>query len=178
MPFENYFHAADSISESDLSCEDIEMSNCINGEAHPADDMDFVFGKNECYTQGNNKSKNVAQSLSTQLIDWSLKHNIAHVAINDLLNVLKPFHPELPLDVRTLLQTPKKKDLININPGEYYHFGLESCVKKLLIRYPNTVGDLGIIQLLINIDGLPLSKSSGSQLYPILCSLYEYRKKC
>lgn len=30
------------------------------------------------------------------------------------------------------------------------------------------------IELLINIDGLPLSKSSSSQLYPILCSLFEY----
>lgn len=31
--------------------------------------------------------------------------------------------------------------------------------------------NLEIIEIIINIDGLPLSKSSESQVYPILCSL-------
>ncbi|KAL6445161.1 hypothetical protein ACFW04_002206 [Cataglyphis niger] len=46
----------------------------------------------------------------------------------------------------------------------YYHFGLSEAIKKL---YKDD--ESNTIEVLINIDGLPLSKSSSSQ---ILCSLY------
>jgi len=42
-------------------------------------------------------------------------------------------------------------------------------VEKLASQY--SFQNLQIIEIIINIDGLPLSKSSGSQVYPILCSL-------
>lgn len=55
-----------------------------------------------------------------------------------------------------------------VNPGSYFHLGimngLNSMFKDInLINIPN------IIEVSVNIDGLPLLKSSSSQLYPILC---------
>ncbi|XP_050518665.1 uncharacterized protein LOC126892889 [Diabrotica virgifera virgifera] len=111
------------------------------------------------------------KSLTSSLSEWCCKHNIIHVAINDLLNILKPYHPELPRDARTLLHTPRKTILQPINSGHYIHFGLRNCLQKLLSQYSGEEC-LDTVEILINIDGLPLSKSSSSQVYPILCSLY------
>lgn len=70
----------------------------------------------------------------------------------------------LPNDSRSLLITPKSTGLklLPVNPGKYFHFGLESG----LLRYATS--NLSEIKVAIGIDGLPLSKSSNSQFWPIL----------
>lgn len=73
----------------------------------------------------------------------------------------------MPTDARALLSIPRSLDIQNIESGTYYHFSLSAAIKKL---YKDD--GLNMIEVLINIDGLPLSKSSSSQIYPILCSLY------
>lgn len=47
-------------------------------------------------------------------------------------------------------------------PGIYHHFGLSSAILKYT---PNNVTEVNIA---IGIDGVPLSKSSGGQFWPIL----------
>jgi len=70
-----------------------------------------------------------------------------------------------------LIQIHERHYLIKvIEPGQYYHFGVENCIKNL-ICYSNDFPKSTEIELAINIDGLPLAKSSGSQVYPILCRL-------
>lgn len=44
----------------------------------------------------------VDTTISEVLSKWALKHNITHIALNDLLKNLNQFHPDLPLDARTL----------------------------------------------------------------------------
>lgn len=84
-----------------------------------------------CNTVSDNQQQKT--SLSLDLSGWALKHNIPHVAVNDLLKVLQqPMHNELPLDARTLLKTPKQNNVQVIEPGTYYHFGLENSIKNLL----------------------------------------------
>lgn len=56
----------------------------------------------------------------------------------------------------------------DIYPGKYYHFGLESGIINQL-KYIDSSYIPDIIYVGINIDGLPLSHSSSSQVYPILC---------
>lgn len=46
-------------------------------------------------------------SLISQLSEWAINYNITHVAINELLKILKSSHPELPSDARTLMHTPR-----------------------------------------------------------------------
>lgn len=69
----------------------------------------------------------------------------------------------LPIDSRSLLATPKStgSKIVAVNPGKYFHFGLESG----LLRYTSSMDE---IKVAIGIDGLPLSKSSSSQFWPIL----------
>lgn len=57
------------------------------------------------------------------------------------------------------------------------HIGLK---KQLLKIAPKYLKNVPTFKLLVNIDGLPLFKSSSAQVYPILCSevfIPELRKK-
>lgn len=108
-------------------------------------------------------------SFTSQLQGWAIRNRITHVALNELITILKPKYPELPRCARTLLGTVRKVNAKE--PGCYYHFGINYCVEKLAETSQYSLKDLEIIEIIINIDGLPLSKSSGSQVYPILCSL-------
>lgn len=108
------------------------------------------------------------------LRQWAITYNIPHNSLSKLLSLLKtlPVHANLPNNPKTVLRTPRKICLQNIEPGVYTHFGLQFAIEKLISKVDITT--LLSIELLINVDGLPLSKSSNSQLYPILCSLFKY----
>lgn len=114
---------------------------------------------------------NVKEDIHSFLISWSLKHHISHVAINDLLRYLQTVFPKLPSDARTLLKTCRDIETKTVFPGEYHHFGVKYCLEKLHSKNQRTFLTKNLFELDINIDGLPLAKSSNSQVYPILCKL-------
>lgn len=108
--------------------------------------------------------KNV--DLCSQLKRWAGQQKVSHSMVTDLLHILAPLHPELPLDCRTLLRTPVHMTSKKLENGEYCHFGLSNVLKCILPLYPECVDNK--IQLSINIDGLPLFSSSKVQFWPIL----------
>ncbi|XP_030754939.1 uncharacterized protein LOC115881541 isoform X1 [Sitophilus oryzae] len=106
--------------------------------------------------------------LCQQLVEWAtVKHKITHSALTDLLHILSPYHPELPLDSRTLLATPNSTDIVTLETGQFCYFGLKNVISKIVSN--SSIN--GEIQLCFNVDGIPLFKSSKSQLWPILCSI-------
>lgn len=82
-----------------------------------------------------------------------------------LLHLLKPYHPNLPLDCRTLLQTPRFINTKKLITGEYVHFNVKNTLLNILSQTKNSPN---ILELSINIDGLPLFHSSKTQFWPIL----------
>ena len=69
--------------------------------------------------------------------------------------------------VRSLLQTPRSVDYVQHPDGIYFHFGLAKGILCQFTDVPS--GDIPYhVEILINIDGLPLYKSSGCQFWPIL----------
>lgn len=115
-----------------------------------------------------------SNDLRAFLAHWAVQHKVAHSVINDLLTGLRKFgHPELPSDSRTLVNTPNRIDIQAIARGAYAHYGLEKALKEQL-RYKHLLQNIAnketpvTINININIDGLPISKSSKSQLWPIL----------
>ncbi|KAB0790333.1 hypothetical protein PPYR_04728 [Photinus pyralis] len=112
-----------------------------------------------------------------KLANWALKYNISNVATTDLLKLLHDHINEpLPLDARTLLNTTRNVSTECVHPGEYYHFGLSAAIHNIFKcvgthRFKNS----DQISLLLNIDGLPLAKSSHSQVYPILISIFGHK---
>lgn len=103
-------------------------------------------------------------NLKKFLSNWSVQYNIPHVALKSLLRKLKryPAHANLPSDPRSLLSTPRNTETRIVPPGEYCHVGLLKGVE-FIVKHMSTVPE-SVIKISVNIDGLPLSKSSPKQL--------------
>ena len=118
----------------------------------------------------NDRDNTETKDLRTSLFEWAVKHQITHSAIYDLLHILREEHPDLPKDPRTLLSSFKVSNIKSLSGGEYYYFGVEVQLVSLLETYEQ-LRQFQHFSLQINVDGLPLYKSSGTQLWPILCRL-------
>lgn len=76
----------------------------------------------------------------------------------------------MPKDARTILHT-KPIDVCKIrdvNPGKYYHFGIGNGIIRTFSNRDELFQQLDKIKLVIGIDGLPISRSSSNQFWPIL----------
>lgn len=114
------------------------------------------------------------RSTETSVVDslrqWAVVNKITHNALKGLLDILSLStdinFSSLPKDPRSFLFTPKQTISRSIDPGHYSHIGIRKSLEnqyKSLTLIPN-----GDITIGINIDGLPLAKSTSSQVYPIL----------
>ena len=63
-------------------------------------------------------------------------------------------------------------EMKEITGGKYYHFGIAKGVSEKL-RTENLSMDVQLLHLQINIDGLPLHKSSKTQFWPVLGRIIE-----
>jgi len=111
--------------------------------------------------------------LQDDLAVWAVKHQITHIALTALLYRLKKHScfSKLPVDARSLLKTPRQQNIRVVMPGSYFHFGLLHPVKKIIASIKDNIN---CVKIAINIDGLPLSKSSQQQFWPILGSILLY----
>lgn len=105
-----------------------------------------------------------------KLEKWVIKNRITRSATSELLKILrqhKCFESVLPDDGRSLLATPRNIPIREIQPGQYCHFGLRRQLSSLLSEvFVEQNGNQFNLQF--NLDGLPISKSSGQQFWPIL----------
>lgn len=99
-----------------------------------------------------------------------INKNIPHSTINSLLHTLRNIAQLsfLPKDARTLTQTPKQVTTMEFYEGHYFHFGIENGIRQQM-REMDVVPDTIILD--VNIDGLPISKSSSNQFWPILAKI-------
>lgn len=133
---------------------------------------DVVTEKFSNFVSEPNNTENIESFLS----NWAKKFSVTHTALNELLKYLNSTaFPNLPIDARTLLGTCRVVDTKKIEGGEYFNFGIKHSMEDLLLKCNsyNEIIENNNILLDINIDGLPISKSSSSQLYPILCKLHK-----
>ncbi|XP_072748528.1 uncharacterized protein [Anoplolepis gracilipes] len=115
-------------------------------------------------------------NVKEQLNQWICDYNITHRAIGVLLKILKNIKnvkelEDLPLDSRTLLNTPKHTVTREVPRGKYFHYGLENALIDILKTVRLNIVPKNL-EININIDGLLLTKSSKSQFYPILGEIY------
>ncbi|XP_011706765.1 PREDICTED: uncharacterized protein LOC105461942 [Wasmannia auropunctata] len=111
--------------------------------------------------------------LQDVLAVWAVQHQITHTALTALLHRLKkhPCFSTLSLDARSVLKTPRQQEIRTVVPGSYYHFGLLYPVKNIIASIKENVN---CVNIAVNIDGLPLFKSSQQQFWPILGSVLPY----
>lgn len=101
-----------------------------------------------------------------------MDNEINHEQLRGLLKIWDEHVPlpALPLDPRTVLETPRT---IVIKNNNYWHRGLRNGILKMLQGCSNVPG---VLSLKINSDGLTISKSSGMECWPILVELAEFPK--
>lgn len=98
---------------------------------------------------------------------------VPHTRLDNLLKLLKPILPHLPKTSKTFLAT--ESTTYNIgkidenDDGDFIYFGLESYLQNIINPRLHINQS---IELLINIDGLPLFKSSSKQFWPILVKIF------
>ncbi|KAL4710693.1 hypothetical protein ACJJTC_004338 [Scirpophaga incertulas] len=113
--------------------------------------------------------------LPAQLKHWAtIQHQVSHNAVDSLLKILTPLCPSLPKDSRTLLKTPINIEVTTLDTGEMVYMGILSQIQKQLKLniVPNNTEDR-VIKISFNVDGLPLFKSSNTQLWPVLAFPFE-----
>ena len=106
---------------------------------------------------------------------WITDYHITGNAGNAFLKGLKclkkqnGIYEHLPNDIRTLLKTPRTVNLQDIAGGRYFHFGLETGILNYLVALPSSSLP-SKVHVIINVDGIPLTRSSRSNFWPI-CGL-------
>lgn len=121
----------------------------------------------ECTGESSSLLEN-SRELQADLASWAIDCNIGLNHTSKLLKVLRKYNLNVPADARTLFNTPRTVEIITVEPGFYSHIGIKNSILKDLDLLPDDVVVPTNIKININIDGLPLSKSSGSQFWPIL----------
>lgn len=106
------------------------------------------------------------------LVAWAIQCKIKHDHLRKLLKLCSETLPfELPLDPRTLLETPRILDIFeNPDGSKFFYYGLERSLKNALHRITSLPTELSLI---FNVDGLKIFKSSNIELWPILYRISE-----
>lgn len=119
-------------------------------------------------------------SLEDSLRVWATTNNITHTCLRNLIAIVNPYlNNILPLDPRTLLQTPRNISVEKIGGGEFVYFGIRSGITKLLFRdltdckFPIVIKmqaetQRRLLSISVGIDGVPISNSSTKSFWPIL----------
>lgn len=111
-----------------------------------------------------------------ELRNWAIQSNIPQTQLDRLLLILRRrLLPALPKSSKTFLKTATAqyhievmKDDSGASVGEFVYFGIAEHLKKTINR---ALHRENVLHLQINIDGLPLYKSSSRQFWPILCKV-------
>ena len=111
-------------------------------------------------------------NLQSSLKEWAVNHGCARQCINDFLIILNEPRHSLPQDSKTVLKTDQKGSSTTLFNGEYTYFGVRNTIEKIVTTnyYIDRKNNL-----MVNIDGLPLFKSSSLQLWPILIRFSSFK---
>lgn len=177
------FQNANQKPEKNLSCilnsEDVSavLDNTPESTISPyncTQPQTFITVNDQCNTNINYNDNIDNETLRIKLQKWVAEFHVSHNCLNSLLTILRSENLNLPKDARTLLKTPKANfhTIINVPPGDYIHIGVEYIMLcKTLSEHIDCFDDNIVIELGINVDGVPLSASSKSSLWPILISI-------
>lgn len=161
-------------SSNDYFHNDLLDSNDFN------DDLDLqesYFLRSDTESESSENENLDDASMSDQLSEWAVNFGITMEALSVLLRILQPVLNELPKDPRTLLKTTISYNIQRKCGGEYYHFGIKQNIINILSAQSEIEPTYQTLQLQINIDGLPLLKSSNNQFWPILGRLVNIPSK-
>lgn len=100
---------------------------------------------------------------------WAIDYKIKRRALTALLKLLISFGARsLPRDSRSLLKTPRFVEIKDQSGGQYWHNGFEKAISQVFCKLSSNLR----VEINLNLDGLPLGKSSKTQFWPILANFH------
>lgn len=144
--------------DGELSALDYTDNGTLKGDACKEN-----LGETTSSDEGGVNSKD----FKTDLRSLVLKFNCTHALVDGFLGVVSKHIPKvnLPKTARTLLKTPSAKVAITTRSNmEYVHLGISAKLEKIV----EEVGSLEKLCIGLNIDGVPLFKSSPISAWLIL----------
>lgn len=163
-----------SYDDNDVADNNERILNIHHVENTHGDEWDWdMIDAHDAANESDDDEELLSSTLACDLSDWATQNHIKHNAVDKLLKVLiKHGNSNLPVTARTLLNTRREIETKSVSGMEYYYFGLEGELKNNLSKYPcELVNQLNVLDISLNIDGLPLFKSSKTSLWPVLCSI-------
>lgn len=150
-----------------------ETENSDDEESSQSEESDYSDRDLDAVLEEGSNAEGPSDELHAFLADWIVSENIPGTSANKLLKGLKGLNKQgdtfssLPQDARTFLKTPRNVIVDAGNGGTYYHFGFERGIISRLRLLP-TENFPRVAKVFINMDGIPLCKSSQSDFWPIL----------
>lgn len=152
---------------------DISFSD--NGNLSPNSDVNSVFESDLNEINIVSVKQNVVANkefnkddFQCDLAYWAISNNINHEQLKAFLQLWNKYQlPSLPVDPRTVLQTPRHIDI----SSNYWHYGVLNTLR--ILEYVHCDDLPERISLRFNMDGIPVSKSSSIDVWPILVDIIE-----
>jgi len=111
----------------------------------------------------------------TVLHKWAVKYSVRRNVMSQLLVIVREHFPELPKDARTFLPTVNDVEMDTVklvSKRSYYHFDVENGICSVLESHDfDQLKCASEVSLQVNVDGLPLFKSTNGQFWPVLGKL-------
>ncbi|RLU16246.1 hypothetical protein DMN91_012006 [Ooceraea biroi] len=172
LPIYSVLHTDSSPESDEVTLSTCELFQHGKHEQNKDENQDTLYSLLEDIED--NDPETATLDLQKFLRNWAVTNGVKSCAVSDLLSHLKkyPLFSTLPKDARTLLRTPRKCNVINIQPGEYCHFGITNGIIETLSN--DSIKEqckLQGVHIAVGIDDLPLSKSSLSTFWPIVGSI-------
>ncbi|KAF2891555.1 hypothetical protein ILUMI_14618, partial [Ignelater luminosus] len=169
-------HREDANTENNFENESTEALNLISDisvSEQPQNDISHVLletSDTDFYKLTSNLNNNIKVEFPQLLAQWAIEENISLSSLGRLLSLLKDCGKKidvdkLPKDPRTLLKTPVVTNIKQLGSGCYYYFGIANSINVLLKRYNLKINDIHDLDVAINIDGLPLTKSTNNSFW-------------
>ena len=77
----------------------------------------------------------------------------------------------LPKSMKTLLNTPRQScALLDVPPGKYLHFGLDTAINRILEKIPSNCVPLSL-EIDFSTDGASLDNSGSNEIWPLQCRI-------
>ena len=116
--------------------------------------------------EGKSSDREQSEKLQQDLASWVCYNRCSKSCLDELLVILRRNGCVLPKDARTLLKTPTSVETKTMFGGSYVYLGIEAGLRRILVE---EIPEDSIIELSVNIDGVPLYKSASTYFWPILC---------
>jgi hypothetical protein len=111
--------------------------------------------------------------LRQKIADFVQHHSVSVVATAELLQLFRRAGVHgLPKDRRALLKTPRTiSGVLEKCGGSFKYLGLQTGLATFLHSHPTFVARNNTLTFTVNMDGVPLYKSTSGQFWPLLCQV-------